>query len=345
VYWYYPRPNINRLIPDRGPLSGGNEVLIYGQDLDPFNDMLEETNNHKDTFCRFGPNYAVKATIYSDTKISCIAPPSTTVKTVIVDITLNHADEMLNPQDWTEDGLPYTYFTMSFLFDIEPRVGPTSGGTIVSVFGSNFDENGEFSCRFGLVIVAGEYVGGNTVRCVSPVVEKAGYVDLSVSTYSDEFGEAVQYLYYDTPFISEIIPACGPITGNTQILIKGHSFSYTEPKLVKCLFGDMQLPATVLNTHEVLCSSPDISEDKALIDQKFFDVGVTLNGKDANDSDEPIKFSYYDPHTLHDRSPTSGPTIGGTGVTVTGEGFTQVGVCDVRCRFGTVDVVANSYDS
>jgi hypothetical protein len=59
--------------------------------------MLEEVNNHQDTLCRFGPNYTVKAKIYSDTKISCIAPASTSVKTVLIDITLNGADEMLNP--------------------------------------------------------------------------------------------------------------------------------------------------------------------------------------------------------------------------------------------------------
>jgi hypothetical protein len=96
AYYYYPRPDIWKLIPDRGPLSGGNEVLILGNDLDPFNNVLDIVNNHQDTLCRFGPNYYVKAKIYSDTKISCIAPASTSVKTVLIDITLNGADEQLN---------------------------------------------------------------------------------------------------------------------------------------------------------------------------------------------------------------------------------------------------------
>jgi hypothetical protein len=157
----------------------------------------------------------VKGTVISDTLISCIAPASFEVTSVLVDITLNNADETINAGDWTDDFLPYNYFTMSFLFDIEPRVGPVSGGTQVVIFGSNFTERGQYSVRFGDKIVAGEYIGGNTVRCDSPAQARAGYYDLSVATFADEFGESVQFLYYDSPIIDSIEPACGPITGYT----------------------------------------------------------------------------------------------------------------------------------
>ena len=122
-------------------------------------------DNYPDVFVRFGEHNLVKATVHSDTLISCEAPASTEVKTVLVDITLNNADETLNEGDWTDDFLPYTYFTMSFLFDIEPRVGPVTGDTTVAIFGSNFREGGEFSVKFGDKIVPAEYIGGNTVRC------------------------------------------------------------------------------------------------------------------------------------------------------------------------------------
>jgi len=231
AYYYYPQPQIYNLVPNRGPLDGGNEVRIEGFDLDPFNDM-PRVDNHADVFVRFGESNLVKGTVISDTIISCVAPASLDVSTVLVDITLNNADEDLNAGDWTDDYLPYHYFTMSFLFDIEPRVGPVSGGTTVIIFGSNFTEKGTFSVKFGEKVVAAEYIGGNTVRCVSPDQSSAGYYDLSVASYADEFGEAVQFLYYDSPLIDSIGPACGPITGYTQISIKGRNFSVTEQKLV-----------------------------------------------------------------------------------------------------------------
>jgi hypothetical protein len=53
-------------------------------------------------------------------------------------------------------------------------------------------------------------------------------------------------------------------------------------------------------------------------------------------------FTYYDPHFLKNAWPLSGPTVGGTSVQVSGEGFVQPGVCDLRCRFSTHDVVAET---
>ena len=72
-------------------------MLIEGNDLDPFNDMLDVVNNHKHTVCRFGSHYTEIATIYSDTLIGCKAPPSQKIQTVFVDVTLNNADMSLNP--------------------------------------------------------------------------------------------------------------------------------------------------------------------------------------------------------------------------------------------------------
>jgi hypothetical protein len=71
-------------------------------------------------------------------------------------------------------------------------------------------------------------------------------------------------------------------------------------------------------------------------------VGVTLNGKDRNEAKNKIQFAYYDPHALKSLLPGSGPTVGGTALDVNGEGFKQVGVCDLRCRFGTHDVEATA---
>jgi hypothetical protein len=39
-FYYYPRPSIFKLTPNKGPLTGGNEVLIEGEYMDPFNDKL-----------------------------------------------------------------------------------------------------------------------------------------------------------------------------------------------------------------------------------------------------------------------------------------------------------------
>jgi hypothetical protein len=172
-------------------------------------------NNHNDTYCRFGTQYTAPAKVISDTQLSCIAPPSPVIRTVPVDVTLNNADTILNPQDWTDDFVPYTYYAMPYIFDINPRVGPTSGNTTVIAYGSNFNSTEEIRCKFGSKVVEGEFVALNEIKCISPPVANPGYVDLSVAVEGDNFGKPVQYLYYETPIVESIWPKCGPTTGYT----------------------------------------------------------------------------------------------------------------------------------
>jgi len=339
-YYYYPEPAIMKLTPDKGPTTGGTVVMIEGQDLDPFNDVLSQVNNHNDTYCRFGNDFLTPATIYSDILISCVAPPSPIIRTVLVDVTLNNADMILNPGSWTDDHLPYTYYAPAYVYDCNPRVGPTSGNTSVYVSGSNFNDTGSIKCRFGSKVVSGRFLSVNEILCLSPAVDNPGLVDLSVSLIEDNFGQSVKYLYYATPWIDSIQPMCGPTTGYTQITVIGKNFVFTGPNLVFCIFGDsIFTPATVMSDTEIKCDSPDIHLDDKLVKQTFFNVSVTLNGKDRSQSKKPIIFGFYQFHKLFSMTPTSGPITGNTTAILHGEHFAQPGVCNVTVRFGTTEVL------
>jgi hypothetical protein len=50
---------------------------------------------------------------------------------------------------------------MPYVYDINPRVGPTSGNTTVIAYGSNFNNTGTISVKFGENVVAGEYINEN----------------------------------------------------------------------------------------------------------------------------------------------------------------------------------------
>jgi hypothetical protein len=101
------------------------------------------------------------------------------------------------------------------VYDINPRVGPTSGDTTVIAFGSNFNNTGEVTCKFADIVVPGEYINVNEIKCISPKVDSPGIVDLSVAVEGDNYGKPVNYLYYETPIIKSIGPKCGPTTGYT----------------------------------------------------------------------------------------------------------------------------------
>ena len=342
-YWYYPDPSIMRLDPDKGPMTGGTVVMIEGEHLDPFNDQLDVINNHNDTYCRFGMDFLTPATVYSDTLISCVSPPSPIIRTVFVDVTLNDADMVLNPGSWTDNYLPFTYYAPPYVYDCNPRSGPTSGNTTVIVIGSNFNDTGEIRCRFGDKTVKGVFLNINEIKCVSPAVESPGYVDLSISLVEDNFGQAVKYLYYATPQVTSIYPKCGPTSGYTQLTVKGKNFVPSGLDKVFCLFDDIKSAATIMSDTEIKCDSPDLGE--VTNPKSHYNVTVTLNDHDRSKSKRPIIFSYYNFHTLEDMKPRRGPITGQTHVEIFGGDFAQEGVCNVTVRFGTTEVNSTWHNS
>lgn len=105
-----------------------------------------------------------------------------------------------------------------------------------------------------------------------------------------------------------------------------------------CLFGDTYTEATVLSSTEIACDSPPVSSPIQNVP-----VGISLTGE-GGVSDQPLRFSYYKWHTISGIEPKTGTSSGGTPITIQGSGFDQPGVCEVVCRFGTVEVPAKSYN-
>ena len=105
------------------------------------------------------------------TRAICVAPPSYYWRETAVEVTLND-------QDYTDDGIKYRYYKPPFLFDAEPSQGPVSGGTRVTVVGSNFNNTGNLTCKFGRKEVAAEFVSSSEIRCAAPAVREPGLVDL-----------------------------------------------------------------------------------------------------------------------------------------------------------------------
>jgi IPT/TIG domain len=74
-YWYYSQPAITELIPDRGPDTGGTQILLKGRNFHPFRDN-SMIANYNDTFCMFEDIGKVPAVIINSTKVQCLSPPS-----------------------------------------------------------------------------------------------------------------------------------------------------------------------------------------------------------------------------------------------------------------------------
>ena len=336
-YVYYETPTVFRLEPNRGPDTGGTLVNIRGQNFNPMVE-IEDIDNHNDTFCVFifssGAREQQQANVISSTEVECISPPSFEDREVPVEITLN-------TREWTNDNTLFYYYHPPYIYSINPNIGPISGGTNVSIIGSNFEDTGFVQCQFGDKVVEGEFINNNKLACVSPPVEKPATVNLKVAVRPDEFSSGVntKFRYYATPVIDHIEPMCGPERGFTQVTVYGKDFPVGYSNEVKCVFNrTIFTNATVMDENTIKCDSPSVLNADNINENNitFANLEISLNQEDFNGPEQ--KFYYYVSPYISSVSPIFGPIEGGTDVNITGGVFNQEGACNVTVRFATYQV-------
>ena len=52
-YWYYNEPQVTVVAPDVGPETGGNEIVLRGENFKPFRPALGEIDISNSTYCAF----------------------------------------------------------------------------------------------------------------------------------------------------------------------------------------------------------------------------------------------------------------------------------------------------
>ena len=107
--------SITSLVPNSGPSSGNNFILINGYDL------IFTTNVMMN-------NINIPFTILSNTQIQIIAIPQTGPSTVNITVKFKN--------DYYES-LPYNYSLSPIITSLNPSSGPTTGNNIISIIGSN----------------------------------------------------------------------------------------------------------------------------------------------------------------------------------------------------------------
>jgi hypothetical protein len=212
----------------------------------------------------------------------------------------------------------------------------------VLAVGSDFKLGKKPLCKFGTQTVRGKMLTTTLIECLSPPVESPRVVPLSILYEDDAMSfESVSmpYTYYDDPIISEIQPPCGPNYGYTQLSIVGKNFVDMGFGLVKCVFNEtIWMNATIVDEHLIKCSTPPLSEELEWLPEaeRFYFIGLSLNGEYVTSSN--IKFGYYnDPVITEVKNAAFGPVHGGTKSELTGEGFKQMYVCNLKVRFGGIE--------
>jgi IPT/TIG domain len=221
-------------------------------------------------------------------------------------------------------GAAWTFISQSppVVTGLSPSTGSAAGGTTVIISGQNFLSPA--TVMFGQNAATSVVVNGTgqitaTSPPETPVLTSSQTVDVVVGS---NFGLSVAndldvftYLPAATPAVTSVAPASGPVAGGTSVAISGSGF--LNASAVK--FGTNNAVSYAVNSdNQILATSPTGSGT--------VDVVVTAPGGTSPTSSAD-HFAYSLPPVVIGISPSSGPVIGGTIVTINGANFTGVTPC------------------
>ena len=279
---FTPPALVHSMFPNQGSVSGGTEVTVKGANM-----FTSITSNA--AVCIFG-NESVPASLLSTEELTCVAPAHTMDEGVYFAVSLNGVD-LLQHTDARFFYLPHVKRV-----SIEPSGGPLTGGTLVTVTGTDFDKSFPIGCKFGSYSDGIVYVSDKTIQCRSPP-HPPGTVDFVVITNDNEISlDDVVFEYYKAPTILFADPISGPQHGGTVVRIYGSDFRSNVNYL--CHFGDVQVSGQFVATDAIECSSPRIISD---VDENHVDLVVSETK--SNFTANTLRFAYVPAPSLMRLSP------------------------------------------
>ncbi|WDQ35456.1 IPT/TIG domain-containing protein [Paenibacillus marchantiae] len=287
-------PTITSMSPASGPTSGGTTVTLTG------------TNLTGATAVKFGATAAASYTVNSATSITATAPAGS-LGTVDVTVTTSGGTSATSAVD------QYTYMSMAAptIVGLSPISGPTSGGTTVTLTGTNL--TGATAVKFGATSASYTVNSATSITAIAPA-GSAGTIDVTVMTSggTSATSAADQYTYLAEPTITSMSPTSGPTSGGTIVTLTGTNL--TDATAVK--FGATAAASYTVNSATQITATAPVGSAGTV------DVTVTTSGGTSATS-AADQYTYLAEPTITNMSPTSGPTSGGTIVTLTGTNLTR----------------------
>ena len=222
-FTYVSPPAISSIVPTSGPSGGGNSVLITGTDLSP----PEST-----TAASFGATGATVSHV-TNTSLVATAPSGAGTVAVTVTVTLPGSDSA------TSTGVHnYVYVPAPTVTSVSPTSGPVSGGTDVTVTGTDFlpgarvffgPSDGSSNLSADLPAIPTEWLSATSLLVTSPP-GVVGATNVVVVNPDSQYGvlasgAAGHFSYTGTaPSVSSVVLSSGTSLGGVSVTVNGAGF-------------------------------------------------------------------------------------------------------------------------
>ena len=307
-YTYVPAPTVTGLAPGTGPAPGGTSVTITG------------TNLTAASAVTFGGVNATGYTVDSATQITATAPAGS--GTVDVRVTTVGGQSANTAAD------NFVYIPAPAITSVAPAVGPESGGTVVTITGTNF--TGASEVRFGATNAASYTVDSDSqITATAPAATGLRHIRVTTPSGLSPNTAADDFTFVAVPAVTSVAPASGPTSGGNTVTITGTNFTGVSA----VTFGGVNATGfTVDSATQITATAPAGS---GTVDIRV----TTAGGQSANTAAD--NFAYASPPTVTGLAPSSGPAAGGTTVTITGANLTDASAV----TFGGVSATGVTVDS
>lgn len=299
------RPAVLHLEPPRASVEGGVEIAVVGRHFQP-GCTVSLLAQHSPAVHYDGPE-----------RIRFVAPRHESPESGVLRVT--------NPsglRSAEEPSFFYVRTTPPTIAAVEPTSGSTAGGKRVVVSGSDFQPG----CEVRLGAVPATVVRGDeaAIEVSVPAATEPGTVDVAVTNPDGQVATLPAAFTYELPpappKIIAVSPARDWCAGGTRVVVTGDNFD--DETVVR--IGEVQCSIEQLTRTELVAITPPHESPEA--------VAVEVVNRERVPVRLEAAFAYEQRPAprIEDLEPSSGPTTGGTRLTIEGAHLGS----DVTVRIG-----------
>ena len=223
LFTYQQAQSVSVLQPSAGPQMGGTRVTLIGSGFE----------NDADSSCRFATQAAMgsftQVEYITFSNVVCQTPESDAIGLIDVEIANNGLD-------FSANGVKFLFRAAESVSMLAPSEGPTTGGIMVTLSGSNFVFSPDLVCLFGSVVAPANYVSGTSISCVAPAGVTGTTVVEASNNKIDFTSDGQVFEYYQSMMVSRVMPLFASVLGGATVTLSGPAFTArrTTPA---CRFG------------------------------------------------------------------------------------------------------------
>ncbi|CAG5119802.1 unnamed protein product, partial [Candidula unifasciata] len=250
-----PAPQIESVWPLSGPIQGGTNVTIEGSNLGSKFEDIEKAVTVANVGC------LPFRTLYSPSKrIVCQTKWRGQVAEGPVVVRLDRASAQFHIN---------FHYKNPRIEDIEPKFGPKSGGSRITISGRDMDTGGHLEASFGGApcIVIKSQITNSSIECItSKVWHPEAKSPVKILFDGQDFTLNTYFLYKEDPTVTRIAPLESILEGGRVLTVTGTEFQSVEQPMmfayVPAMNGEYYptnaTPCQVMNNNVMKCQTPPL---------------------------------------------------------------------------------------